>query len=70
MIGKEGQLQKTEPVEVLPFLEVEVTISADAGLSGFIEGNEVADAIASSAVDSVFVGDNTPNLLYQRLFNL
>jgi len=57
--GKGGTATKTETVEVLPFLEVEVTISADTGLSGWIEGNDVTDAWAWPEADYVFVGDTS-----------
>jgi hypothetical protein len=45
----------------MPFLEVETTIGADESLSGYIEGNEVADADAWPTCCDLLVGDSSHN---------
>ena len=58
--GKGGTATKTETVEVVP-LEVEVTISADRGLSGSIYGNDVVDANVYADPGYIFIGDTDGN---------
>jgi len=58
--GNGGTAAKTETVEVVP-LEVETTISADGSLSGYIIGNDLADAVAFATFDYVSVRDHAAN---------